>query len=75
MTIDTSGTANQQSGGNDFNVNNMVTGLFGVADVVATGYFAEQTAKSALKAPPVNTAILIGGGVLVVFMVLMFMRK
>lgn len=62
--------ASQNGGGGD-----LLNGLFGVANTVATGYFAEQVAKSALKAPPANTAIVVGGLVVVAVLIFVLVKK
>jgi hypothetical protein len=67
-------TADMQSSANNFDVNNMVNGIFGLGKVAVTGYFAEETAKNALQAPTSNTAIVIGGIVLVGVLLVIMLR-
>lgn len=67
--------AAQQNGGNDFNVNGLMGNIFGTANTAITGYFASQAAKSALKAPPANTAIVVGGVVVVALLIFMVLKK
>jgi hypothetical protein len=45
-------------------------GLFSLGNTIATGYFASQATKNALKAPPANTAIVVGGLVAVAVVLL-----
>lgn len=67
-------TVNAMGGGTAFNINSFDSGLFNLAGVVSTGYFSEQTALAALKAPSATVFILIGGVVVVALLVYMTMK-
>lgn len=65
---------NQQAGSNDLNPNVLVQGIFDTAKVGLTGYFSAETAKAALKAPTANTALLIGGVVVVAVLIFLVVK-
>lgn len=65
--------ANQQSSGNDFS--NVFSGLVDLGKTGLTAYFADDAAKAALKAPPANTLIVVGGLVVVAIVIFMVMKK
>lgn len=67
--------ANQQNGGNNFDVNALTANIFGTANTAITGYFASQAAKSALKAPAGNTAIVVGGVVVIAVLIFMVVKR
>lgn len=58
------------SNGTSSNTFDWGQGIFSLGSTIATGYFASQATKNALKAPPANTALVVGGVVALAVIVL-----
>lgn len=68
------GTSTPSQTGNPFDVNNFVNDASGVVKTLGTAYFAEETAKNALKAPAANTALVVGGVVVVAVLIYLVLK-